>query len=112
MCLDTVDPTPVPGSIYVLLTRYCKRLLDLANGVGLASIHVSVPLLIGVSEYVPVGRLHLRPARIVPLSPVSKGQEPALQEVAIGVRLNIDRYILVDAGLTALWLEVVKRSTV
>ena len=59
--LDTLDPAGIPRLIDVLAVRDSQRLLNLSLGVRLPDVDGSVPLLVGVSEYVPVRRLHLRP---------------------------------------------------
>src|SRR5947209_527742 len=110
--LDILDPTRIPGCKHILALCHSKRLLDLANCVRLANVDGSVPLLIGVTEYMPVRRLHLRPRLAKPCNPIGKGIKPALQEISFGVGLNIDRHVFVHAGLTSFGCEVVKGSTV
>src|SRR5436309_12642280 len=110
--LDTLDPTRIPGCKHILALCHSKRLLDLANCVRLANVDGSVPLLIGVTKYMPVRRLHLRPRLAKPRNPIGKGIKPTLQEISFGVGLNIDRHVFVHAGLTPFGYKVVKGSTV
>src|SRR5260370_42502746 len=112
MRLDTLDPTRIPGCKHILALRHSKRLLDVANRVGFGNVNGSVQLLIGVTEYMPVRRLHLRPRLAKPCNPIGKGIKPALQEISFGIGLNVDRHVFVHAGLTSLGCEVVKGSTV
>src|SRR6266571_4991254 len=70
MRLDTLDPTRIPGCKHILALCHSKRLLDLANRVRLANVDGSMPLLIGVTEYMPVRRLHLRPRLAKPCNPI------------------------------------------
>src|SRR6266516_4353372 len=112
MRLDTLDPTRIPGCKHILALCHSKRLLDLANRVRLANVDGSVPLLIGVTEYMPVRRLHLRPRLAKPCNPIGKGIKPALQEISFGIGLNVDRHVFVDAVLASLGGEIVKRAAI
>src|SRR5205823_4949992 len=110
MCLDGLHPALVPGRRYVLALCHRERLLDLANRVCLANIEGTVPLFVGVAKRMPVGRFQLRPRRIVSSSPVSKGVQPALQEMAGGVGLNVNGHVFIDTGLSSFRCEIVERS--
>ena len=112
MCLDTLDPALVPRDKYLLALGHSERLLDLANRVCLANVDGSVPLLVGVTEYMPVRRLQLRPRLTKPCHPIGKGIKPALQEIPGGVGLNIDRHVFVHTGVTSFGREVVKVAAV
>ncbi len=105
--LDTLGPTRIPGCKHILALCHSKRLLDLANRVRLANVDGSVPLLIGVTEYMPVRRLHLRPRLAKPCNPIGKGIKPALQEISGGVGLNVDCHIFVYASVTSFGREIV-----
>ena len=107
MRLDTLDPTRIPGCKHILALCHSKRLLDLANRVRLTYVDGTMPLLIGVTEYMPVRRLHLRPRLAKPCNPIGKGIKPALQEISFGIGLNVNCHVFVHAGVTSFGREIV-----
>ena len=74
-------------------------LADLPHDVGVVAVDRLLPLLVGIEELVPVGRLQRRPLLRVSAGAVGEPVDPALQQVARGIRLDVDRDVLVDRGL-------------
>jgi hypothetical protein len=98
VALEDPHPGRVHGGVDVREPAVLDVLGDLADDVRVVAIDRLLPLLVGVEELVPVGRLQRRPLLGVAGVAVGERVDPALREVALGVRLDVDRDVLVDRG--------------
>ncbi len=92
-----VGPLAVPLGERVRGLGVGDVLLHLADDVRVVAVDRLLPLLVGVEEEVPVGGLQRRPVLWIAAGAVGEAVDPALCEVAIGVRLDVDGHVLVDA---------------
>ena len=74
---------------------------DLPHDVGVVAVDRLLPLLVGIEELVPVGRLQRGPLLRVAGGAVGERVDPALRQVALGVGLDVDGDVLVDASRAA-----------
>ena len=109
--LDDSDPRAVPAGEPLGGLRVRQHPADLADRVGVVAIDRLLPFLVGIEEQVPVGRLERGPLLRVSRRAVGEGIDPALGEVTLGIGLNVDRDVLVDARPALLGLEVVVGTT-
>src|SRR6185503_9036945 len=82
-------------------------LRDLADDVRVVAVDRLLPFLIRIEELVPVGALEDGPLLWVAAVAVGERVHPALRQVPRGVRLDVDRDVLIDRGAPLARGEVV-----
>src|ERR1700761_605015 len=107
MPLDDRDPSPIPPGERARGAGVLEVLVDLPDDVGVISVDRLLPLLVGIEELVPVGRLERGPLLGVAAGPVGEAVDPALEEVTLGIGLDVDRHVLVYGRSSSGGREVV-----
>ena len=80
---------------------------DLADDVRVVAIDRLLPFLVRIEEPVPVGALQHGPVLRVSAVAVGERVDPTLRQVALGIRLDVDRDVLIDRGAPLARGEVV-----
>jgi hypothetical protein len=112
VALDGRDPAAVPPVKGAGGLGVGEVLADLPHDVGVVAIDRLLPPLVGIEKGVPVGRLQRRPLLRIAAGPVGEAVDPALEQVAVGIGLDVDGHVLVDRGASLGRGEVVVGAAV
>src|SRR5712672_2312030 len=72
----------------------------------LALVMRTLPFLVDGAEFMPIGAFCGCPILAISRRSIGEGDDPILQEIALGIGLNIDRHVFVVCCLATLGLEV------
>ena len=107
VALDDRHPGAAPARVGAGRLGVGQRLADLPHGVRRVAEDRHVPLLVRVTELVPVRGLQGRPLLGVARGAVGEGVDPSLRQVPLRIGLDVDGDVLVDRGAALGRLEVV-----
>src|ERR1700732_578567 len=98
-CVEASGRTGFPAVLDGVLHHAANR--------RLALIMRTLPFLVDGAEFMPIGAFCGRPILAVCRRSVGERDDPILQEIALWVRLNIDRHVFVVCRLATLGLKVI-----
>src|SRR5258705_12445096 len=78
----------------------------------LALVMRTLPFLVDGAEFMPIGAFCGCPILAISRRSIGEGDDPILQEITLGIGLNIDRHVFVMCRLATLGLEVIVLAAV
>ena len=112
MVLQYFHPGCVEASGRTGFSTILDGVLHHAANRRLTLVVCAFPFLVHGAEFVPIGALCGRPVLGICRRSIGERNGPILQQIALGIGLDIDRHVLVMRRLATLWLEIIILATV
>src|SRR5258708_10326980 len=110
--LQYLHPGCVEASGRTGLSTVFDRALHHAANRRLALVMRTLPFLVDGTEFMPIGAFCGRPILAIRRRSVGEGDDPILQQITLGIALNIDRHVFVMCRLATLGLVVIVLAAV
>ena len=107
MVLQDFYPGAVEAPRRARAAAIVDDVLEHADDGGLALVVGALPFLVDGAELMPIAALDRGPVLGIGRRAVGEGDDPVLQQIPLGIGLNVDGHVLVMRRLAPLGLEVI-----
>src|SRR5258708_20870839 len=107
MVLQYLHPGCVEASRRAGFPAVLDGVLHHAANRRLALVMRTLPFLVDGAEFMPIGAFCGCPILAISRRSIGEGDDPILQQITLGIGLNIDRHVFVMCRLATLGIEVI-----